>query len=411
MKAIAYILSASIFLLIGLSGCKQKRDSAISEDGVDIISVDLEKLISSTDAPYIPGPVSKISIKEKVDKLELIPLETNEECLISEISKVLIYNNTYIISDERLGKILQFDDKGKFLRSFGSKGRGPLEFPRIWDIEIDPKNGELGVLCISNPLTIKYFSISNDSAYSKTYEHTMGYHFIYLDENTLLFYDSATEYENGYTLMVADRSGQTKANYFPNPHKVGHYTTPNRSFHAYGEFITFIRENHNVVYQITKDTHTLSERYIIDFGKYNLPESIRDLFYTNFQEYQLSSENYVSGIDNVLETDAYVYFDFEFGNQSNGVFYSKKNKTMDYGSYTDNWLDGILVNPVATIGNDFLSVLESSRIFQIADHVEDKSSQAWIDFLEENPSYQELYSNLNELSNPVLVRYKLAQEK
>jgi hypothetical protein len=84
---------------------------------------------------------------------------------------------------------------------------------------------------------------------------------------------------------------------------------------------------------------------------------------------------------------------------------------MDYGSYTDNWLDGILVNPVATIGNDFLSVLESSSIFQIADHVEDQSSQAWIDFLEENPSYKELYCNLNELSNPVLVRYKLAQEK
>lgn len=392
--------------MISLACCNQKKESIIQNDEVEIIKINLDK-IAAENSPTVP-----ISIKSNVDKLELIPLETTEECLISDISKVLFFKNTFIISDNNLGKILQFDNRGKFLRSFGSKGRGPLEFQRIWDIEIDHKNGEIGVLCGSNPLTIKYYSISNDSAYSKTYDYTMGYHFIHLDENTLLFYDSATEFEDGYTLMVADRSGRINANYFPNPHKVGHYTKPNQSFQQYGEVITFIRENHNVVYQITKDKHTLSERYVIDFGKFTLPESQRDLFYTDFNEYQLSSENFVKGIDNVLETDDYVYFNFDFGNKFISAFFSKQKEITDLGNSTDNWLDGILINPVTTIENDYVSILETSRIFQVADFFEDKSSQAWIDFLEENPSYNELYNkDLNEFSNPILVRYRLNPSK
>lgn len=400
MKSANHISKISFILLISLFACNQKRDSTISNDEAEIIKIDLD---NKGDLPFYP-----ISIKEKVDKLEFIPLETNDECLISEISKILFYKNTFIISDTKLGKIIQFDDKGKFLRSFGSLGRGPLEFPRIWDIEIDHKSGELGVLCSSRPLTLKYYSISNDSAYNKAYVNIGGYHFIHLDENTLLIYDSATTNENDYTLMVVDKAGNIKANYFPNPYKVGYSKSPEQSFHAYNEIITFIRENHNVVYQMTKDKHTLSERYIIDFGKYNLPKRLRDLFYTNFKEYQISSENYVSGIDKVLETDNYVYFVYTFKTNLISTFYSKQNKSMDFGNSANNWLDGILLDPITTIGNDFISICEPIKVCEIADNIEDKSSPAWLDFLKENPSYNELYNkNINENSNPILVRYNL----
>ncbi len=402
MIASKKILTSGFILLLSFTCCKDKRNMTIPNDGVEVIKINLDKNQSSKSSLG-----HTFSIKDKVAKIELIPLETNQECLISEISKLLFHNNTFIISDKQTNKILQFDDKGKFIKTIGSQGRGPLEYSHIWDIEIDKNTGELDVLCISNPVTFKCYSISTNNAYSKTFKNILGYHFIYLDENTLLIFDTATQGKYDYELMIVDKSGQIKERYFHNPYVVGYSAHPERSFHEYNDIISFIRENDNVVYQISKDTHALSERYIFDFGKYNLPEDYKNLFYTNFQEYQLIMNDYV-GINTVLETDDYLFFDFGIKNRGFSAFYSKTAKITRYGDFNDNILDDIIMSPIATIDNEFISAVEPLWIFKVSEDVEDKTSEAWINFLEENPIYNELYNKfIDENSNPILVRYHL----
>jgi len=59
-----------------------------------------------------------------------IPLETNKNCLISEISQMKIFEDKIFILDWKLNSLLVFNMKGKFLNKIGTVGRGPGEYIR-----------------------------------------------------------------------------------------------------------------------------------------------------------------------------------------------------------------------------------------------------------------------------------------
>jgi hypothetical protein len=75
-------------------------------------------------------------------KLQYIPLETRDECLINEIRKIL-FTEEYIFVDEAK-RLLQFDRNGKFIRQVGAVGRGPQEYLFITDFCI--YNNEIYIL-------------------------------------------------------------------------------------------------------------------------------------------------------------------------------------------------------------------------------------------------------------------------
>lgn len=398
-----FVIAVCIFLMIGLLSCNQKSISVVSNNEVETIKVNLDS--KGIENPFNTPAQFRTSLKDYIGKLELIPLETNSESIISEVSKVLYYNNSYIISDRRSGKILQFDEKGRFMRSFGSKGRGPLEYIDNRDVEINHETGELGVLSVTNPLTILNYSISGNNAYSEVYENIKGYRFYHLNDSSVLVYYTGN-YEQDYTLIVSDKQGRVNASYFPNPHSSQYSSIPEQTFHAYDDLVIFNRERSNVIYQIEEDGH-VSERYHIDFGKYNMPENVKELFYTDFNEYRESAKNYVTGVELFLESDDHIYFSFGFHQYSVSAFYSKNSRILKSGFSTSGWIDGLLIRPSAILGNEFISILEAFEVFEIADYIKDKTSSAWIEFLEENPMFNSLYNNLKEDSNPVLVKFSL----
>lgn len=398
-----FVIAVCLFFMIGLLSCNQKSISAISNNEVETIKVNLDS--KGIEHPFNTPEHFRISLKDYIGNLELIPLETNSESIISDVSKVLCYDNSYIISDRQSGKILQFDDKGRFMRSFGKKGRGPLEYIDNRDVEINHKTGELGVLSITNPLTILNYSISGDNAYSKVYENIKGYRFYHLSDSIVLVYYTGN-YEQDFTLIVSDKLGQVKASYFPNPHSSQYSSIPDQTFHVYDDLVLFNRERSNVIYQIEENGH-ISERYHIDFGKYNMPDNIKELFYTDFHEYRERAKNYVAGVDQFLESEDHIYFSFGFHQYSVSAFYSKDSQILKLGYSTRGWLDGMLISPTTIIGNEFITILDAYEVFEIADYIEDKTSPAWIEFLEENPMFSKLYNNLKEDSNPVLVKFNL----
>ena len=68
------------------------------------------------------------------DEVTPIPLETNEDCLISFISRVIMTKDYYFVLSSDL---YQFNKKGKFIRQIGERGRGPNEYSRINSIAVD----------------------------------------------------------------------------------------------------------------------------------------------------------------------------------------------------------------------------------------------------------------------------------
>ncbi|TGV03408.1 6-bladed beta-propeller [Flavivirga rizhaonensis] len=74
------------------------------------------------------------NLSEIADEIIAIPLETNDDCLISFISRVIMTKDYYFVLSSDL---YQFNKKGKFIRQIGERGRGPNEYSRINSIAVD----------------------------------------------------------------------------------------------------------------------------------------------------------------------------------------------------------------------------------------------------------------------------------
>ncbi len=76
---------------------------------------------------------------ELTEDIEFVPLETNDSCLIDEISKVLIAKNRILILTMH-EDIFVFNEMGQFIKKVGTKGKGPLEILKPFDISISIDN-------------------------------------------------------------------------------------------------------------------------------------------------------------------------------------------------------------------------------------------------------------------------------
>lgn len=88
--------------------------------------------------------ILSVELKEKelkasalFSKVEIIPLETTSESLITSIVRVLECDNKYYILDGDLSVVFCFDQNGKFLYKIDKNGDGPEDYYLISEILID----------------------------------------------------------------------------------------------------------------------------------------------------------------------------------------------------------------------------------------------------------------------------------
>lgn len=67
------------------------------------------------------------------DSIEIIPLETTEECLISRVDRIEFYKDKIFILDRSNTKVFVFTSEGKYLKSIGTQGLGPGEYSFLGD--------------------------------------------------------------------------------------------------------------------------------------------------------------------------------------------------------------------------------------------------------------------------------------
>jgi hypothetical protein len=73
--------------------------------------------------------IEKFDIGSITDStFQIIPLETNENCLISQINKIEIRNNYIYIKDDLAKSVFIYDIDGKFINKINAVGQGPGEY-------------------------------------------------------------------------------------------------------------------------------------------------------------------------------------------------------------------------------------------------------------------------------------------
>lgn len=79
----------------------------------------------------------ELDFKMYFDSVRYVALETAEDALIGEITKMYLINDSIIIFDQKSMDIFLFGVDGKFIRNIGEKGDGPDEYLFINDIQFD----------------------------------------------------------------------------------------------------------------------------------------------------------------------------------------------------------------------------------------------------------------------------------
>ncbi|MDL2255553.1 6-bladed beta-propeller [Parabacteroides sp. OttesenSCG-928-K15] len=93
----------------------------------EVFTADLRPLTSSMAAKE---PLTTIT-----QSIEVIPLETHDDALIGYIAQAMVDNQyIYILSRN---KCFQFDKKGKYLRTIGTRGKGPQEYLSIVKMQLN----------------------------------------------------------------------------------------------------------------------------------------------------------------------------------------------------------------------------------------------------------------------------------
>jgi len=114
-------------LIAGLIACSQNGDVSVS---IVKHAKDNEYHIHLKE---IKDSVS-IKLSDIISDFEILPLETNDECLLSR--GMYYISKEYILVQKYKHGILQFDRKGKFIRTLVQQGQGPTEYSRAsWTID------------------------------------------------------------------------------------------------------------------------------------------------------------------------------------------------------------------------------------------------------------------------------------
>lgn len=159
----------SLFILscILLGGCKE-RNPLVSQRECNGHAVTVFDIPESQDE----GKVMKLS--ELVGKAEIVRLETSGEALIGENADYYVGDSCILVFQD--DRISLFNRQGKFIRVIAVHGRGPEEFYRVMDFDVDEKNGYLYVIDVQGDSGVKCWHLKDSCNFRKIETLVKGKH-------------------------------------------------------------------------------------------------------------------------------------------------------------------------------------------------------------------------------------------
>ena len=111
-----------ILFLVALSFVCSSCNRTPSVEEPDVLKVELKE--------------TPVSVSDFFSKVEVIPLETSDSCLLARILRVRVSGDTtYILTQDyptfRHITLMAFDKKGNYLRSIGRVGQVPVNIHRF----------------------------------------------------------------------------------------------------------------------------------------------------------------------------------------------------------------------------------------------------------------------------------------
>jgi hypothetical protein len=322
----------------------------------------------------------------------VIKLETNDQCIISDIVKVYISNDGVFIQDGSK-RILQFSQSGSFIRSFNHLGKGPGEWNEIRDFDICSTSSEITIRSQKKELV---YTI-NDKFVNEKSVDISAFSFYRIDEDTKAIYTNSRSNDKNSIYKIVISNEKTGNRYFnksiPCLQNRFYKSENSRNFCQTKNGVYFAETFNDTIYKIDSLAN-FYPKYIVNFGSKRFPiERINDL--SQVEKYK---DNCASYISHIYDNDDFFFFQYIDSrpthillNKTNNVLF-KANLTLD----TVNKIPLEFSNYYGIV-EDVLCILEPSDYFYyILDNDDIKSKSVVPEF-----------TGMKETDNPLLVFYSL----
>jgi hypothetical protein len=339
--------------------------------------------------------VSSVSLSYLGTKIEYIPLETDSSCLIHRISDISVSDSFLFVSDNN--RLLLFNRGGKFLRQIGSTGRGPEEYLRIRDFDIDVVNEEVYILEGRKVLVYNFNGLFRR-------DFVLGFpsnEFVINENNELVFlpinFAQATD-EQEYSLYIMNKNGKDITKIHKMLKRInGGIAIQNSPLYMYNDILHFMEFGVDTLYRY--ENHVKNPHAIFNAGSLKFPpDPMLD---------EVMTLNGKVWVDNILETNKSLFIKFYCSLvplTSTYCVFDKSTSIItilkDNGFIND--IDGgISFWPERIVDNDMM--IGFAEAFDLIKLFKDRKP---IENMTQSSQLGDFIKNLTETSNPVLMIVK-----
>ncbi|MFR8835273.1 6-bladed beta-propeller [Bacteroides nordii] len=298
-----------LFFVLFLMGCTESRNK-YDENSLTAIKVDWDKVIDEFDYS---------SMVE--DSVLMIPLETHANCLIGEVTKLIYQDSIIYIADNLSKSVFVFDITGKLATKINSPGNGPGEYVNITSFAVHDQD----IVIFDHMMNRLFFynATSGEFVRDKDISPIWGVDMFEMG-NKLYLVNNDSSSESGYFhLFSIDLANSDEYDMYLPFEKV----QDNQGW-AVDAYYTQLEDEALIYYWPYNTLYTVKNEdaypsYWIDFGKKNLPEGLigRD----GRKALQAAiRENYVTGIERVYQSKAYLFLLYADSENDYTTIYDKK---------------------------------------------------------------------------------------
>lgn len=275
-----------------------------------------------------------INMEEKIDlqnkifsDTSYISLEFCDDCIIGDISKIVHYNSSFIISDKLITKTIQkFKANGEFEFKIGESGDGPGKYILPFDFSIIP---EENILCVldNNQSKLLYFDLNTGQFLKEERIDFKAKSIKFLDSENLAVHLDGNFFGNemDYHGLIFHLPTGQKSKFVYDFSKTDQMQTSG-DFFTSSSGVLFSKSMNDTVYSITSES--FKPKYYIDFGKKAISnETKAKPLQDMFDQMRKDMPHYHNG--NFIENSKYLFFvSWDEGELENSIIYDKISKTV-----------------------------------------------------------------------------------
>jgi hypothetical protein len=396
MKKKYYIIL--LYLIGTFISCKNGNQKVVSDTKIDGTAPKKIEVVAN----------GSFLIDSLLHSPTFIRLETNSNCLIGNIDKLICADSLFFVVDKRIAKaVFVFDWNGRFVNKIATRGRGPGEFTEIWDVNVDTKAKTIALLD-EKIRKINYYS------YDCHYLDYKRIPFIFfgfqnIDDNTIAYYTNRAPNGrmpaiNDNLFVIAQKNNKVKSKAFPltenEKNNTFNFETFNAPLWKFGQRVYFNPRFSDTIYRVFPDS--LKAEFVVKMDKTIPVDSWAEMDDRNFRLAK-KKYNYLNG--DFLDTEKLTYINMSTPTGRVHAFYSKTNKQTFSGRdfSASNPFFSYFDLPLATLSDNTFVVVSSAKNILDLKNITLVSLQHHNDDIKRELN---VFDKLTDQDNPVLVLFK-----